>query len=106
MQLPFQIEQHDAVGLTHCAGTIHSFAKVESTKKMDEELTREKDSSTIRSAYLLAQLHGKENVDPSMLNFDRKKLLKIRSEIEHKTKLMWSKQRQSMPNEWKFLTHV
>jgi hypothetical protein len=32
--------------------------------------------------------------------------LKIRSEIEHKTKLMWSKQRQSMPNEWKFLTHV
>jgi hypothetical protein len=36
----------------------------------NEELTREKDNSVIKSAYLLAQLHGKENVDLSMLNFD------------------------------------
>jgi hypothetical protein len=35
----------------------------------NKELTREKDKKSINSAYLLAQLVGNENVDPSMLNF-------------------------------------
>jgi hypothetical protein len=84
MRLPFRIERHDAVRLTHRAWN-HSFARVDSNKKAvvergwgpltynlldNEELTRKKDNKAVSSAYQLALLHGKENVDPSILNFD------------------------------------
>ena len=84
MRLPFRIERHDAVGLTHRAWN-HSFARVDSNKKAvvergwgpltynlldNEELTRKKDNKAVSSAYQLALLHGKENVDPSILKFD------------------------------------
>jgi len=84
MRLDFRIDRHDVIGLVHYAWE-HSFAKVESNRKAiagrgwnpltlnlldQEELHREKDDKAIKNTYQLAFIHGKENVDPSCLNFD------------------------------------
>ena len=84
MRLDFRIDRHDIVGLVHCAWE-HSFARTESSRRAiaergwnpltfnlldHEELHRDKDENAINNAYQLAAIYGKENVDPSSLNFD------------------------------------
>jgi len=85
LRLDFKIERHDVVGLVQRAWE-HSFDWVDSNKKAiaergwnpltynlldDPELYREKSDVAVNNAYLLASLHGKENVDPTNLNFSQ-----------------------------------
>ncbi len=82
--MDFRIDRHDVVGLVHRAWE-HSFARTESSRRAiaergwnpltfnlldHEELHRDKDENAINNAYQLAAIYGKENVDPSSLNFD------------------------------------
>ncbi len=84
MRMDFKIEQHDVAGLVHSAW-LHFFAKVESSKRpiaergwnpltynlLDHrELNRTKDNNLIDLAYQLVKIHGKENLDPTNLNFN------------------------------------
>ncbi len=84
LRLDFRIDRHDVVGLVHRSWE-YSFARKESNKKaisergwnpltynlLDHpELKKEKDSFAIKNAYQLASINGKENIDPSCLNFD------------------------------------
>jgi hypothetical protein len=85
MRLDFRIDWHDIVGLVHHTWQ-YSFAKKESSKKAISErgwnpLTyklldhpeykkKEKDDFAIKNAYQLAFINSKENVDPSLLNFE------------------------------------
>ena len=84
MRLDFRIDRHDVVGLVHRAWE-YSFAKRDSSKRaisergwnpltynlLDHpELNKEKDDVAVTNAYQLASIHGKENIDPSCLNFE------------------------------------
>ncbi len=85
IRLDFRIDWHDVVGLVHHHAWEYSFAKKDSSKKAisergwdlltnnllgHPELKKEKDDIAITNAYQLAAINGKENIDPSCLNFE------------------------------------